>query len=482
MFSRKSAVFVALLIATSALVACQPAVAGARCRTTEMGEDATHVLKCVGGRWVRQTTKEQVARALIAIAQARRAATSTTAPPVMTVPTTATPTTTAAPAPPYVSAMATNYRNACALISNGTVKCWGDNSSGQATGGVITVGVVGPTTVAGITGATKVAIGYDHGCALVAGGAIKCWGANNHGQLGDGTIFTRTSPVTVVDDLNHPLAGYTLLAAGASHTCAADGPVGSNVRCWGLNNLGQAGTARTTDELSAKSVEFAIPYSYHTSAITSFYNHTCILTGFGGWCWGNNAQGQLGANVSTAYETQPNNVSGPSGSATPLAIAVGDYHTCLINNLGGTVSCFGSGGSGQGAHGSDLADYNHWGTETTVLAASAFALNGQTAITAGSAHTCAEGIGGVVTCWGFGDRGQMGDGGVSLTPPNPSYANRTPGGASAFSTVSAGGRFTCFLTPDHVVRCSGNDSQGELGRGTTTATARDTPLVVNVLP
>jgi alpha-tubulin suppressor-like RCC1 family protein len=83
---------------------------------------------------------------------------------------------------------------------------------------------------------TAITVGSNHTCALTAGGAVYCWGANASGQLGDGTTTSRSDPRAVVG-----LAGamFTYVAAGDSHTCA----VASNgvAYCWGLNADGQLG-------------------------------------------------------------------------------------------------------------------------------------------------------------------------------------------------------------------------------------------------
>ena len=93
---------------------------------------------------------------------------------------------------------------------------------------------VGTVTVSLPLSATAVAAGDFHTCALLANGAVRCWGQNWFGQLGDGTTTNRTTPATVSG-----LSGATAVTAGGYHTCALLGD--GTVRCWGLNNYGQLG-------------------------------------------------------------------------------------------------------------------------------------------------------------------------------------------------------------------------------------------------
>ena len=93
-----------------------------------------------------------------------------------------------------------------------------------------------PTDVSGLgTGVTSIAGGGFHTCALTIGGGVKCWGANNYGQLGEGTVASRSTPLGV-SGLG---AGVIALAAGWDHTCAIT--TGGGAKCWGSNYDGQLG-------------------------------------------------------------------------------------------------------------------------------------------------------------------------------------------------------------------------------------------------
>ena len=107
-----------------------------------------------------------------------------------------------------------------------------------------------PVTVQNLTGAISVSTGTDHTCALLSAGTVKCWGYNSRGQLGDGTTTTRFSPVTVLY-----LSQVTAIEIGDDHTCAI--AAAGSVMCWGSNFFGALGDGSTTNRTRAVQVQGA---------------------------------------------------------------------------------------------------------------------------------------------------------------------------------------------------------------------------------
>ncbi|MBE7473180.1 MAG: carboxypeptidase regulatory-like domain-containing protein [Anaerolineales bacterium] len=140
-----------------------------------------------------------------------------------------------------VTAVAVGEDQTCALTSGGGVKCWGYNIVGELGDGT-TIQRLMPVAVIGLSsGVTALTVNGEHTCVLITGGGVKCWGYNSYGQLGDGTTTNRYTSVDVIG-LG---SGATSVAAGPLHTCALISAGG--VKCWGNNSVGQLGDGTTTD-------------------------------------------------------------------------------------------------------------------------------------------------------------------------------------------------------------------------------------------
>ncbi len=136
--------------------------------------------------------------------------------------------------------LALGARHACAVVDGGSVRCWGSNAKGQLGDGTTTARTES-VVVAGLADVTALALGAEYSCALVAGGGVKCWGDNAHNQLGDGTTTAHPSPV----DVSGLSGAKSISAAHGAHTCVTlnDG----EVRCWGTNHLGELGDGTLDD-------------------------------------------------------------------------------------------------------------------------------------------------------------------------------------------------------------------------------------------
>jgi len=343
----------------------------------------------------------------------------------------------------------------CALLSTGAVKCWGSNSNGQL-GDNTTNDRHTPTPVTGLpSDVTAITTGRNHTCALLATDAVECWGYNPDGRLGDGSTIDRLTP-TPVTGLS---SDVTAITGGTRHTCAllATGAV----TCWGDNNVGQLGDNTTNDRHTPTPVT-GLPSD--VTAITAGTEHTCALLATGAvTCWGNNASGQLGDNT-TANQLTPTPVTGLSSDVT--AISAGHFHTCALLTTG-AVHCWGYNGNGQ--LGDGTTNDRHAPTPVTGLS------SGVTAITAETFHTCALLTTGAVHCWGYNGYGQLGDG----TTTNQLTPTPVTGLSSGVTAITAGRYHTCALLATGALTCWGDNTYGHLGDGTTIH--RKTPTAVSGL-
>ena len=235
-----------------------------------------------------------------------------------------------------VSMLALGGSHTCALTLAGGVKCWGYNASGQLGDGSNS-NSANPVSVVGLSdGVVSVAGGVDHTCAVMRGGAVKCWGENGRGQLGNRSTTSSTVPVTVAG----LSSGVSAVAAGRNHTCALT--VEAGVKCWGTNYSGQLGNGTNIDSTAPVDV---LGLSLGISGIAvAGGDHTCALTTSGGVkCWGNNREGNLGNN-SVVDSSRPVNVSGLGTGV--LSIATGGGHTCAVTTTH-ELKCWGYNGYGQ---------------------------------------------------------------------------------------------------------------------------------------
>ena len=192
--------------------------------------------------------------------------------------------------------------HACALMTDGSVKCWGDNTAGQIGDGTTSPRLV-PTAVVGLPApAVGISAGAKHTCAVLDTGALYCWGSNTAQQLGDGTVTPRSQP-TQVYGLS---SGIAAVAAGSVHTCAMT--TTSDVKCWGDNVYGQLGDGTNIVRSQPRDITFNDPGTLPP--------YTTAPPGSGGQATSTTTSGQGG---STSTDPQPTMTTVPQTTSPPAS-------------------------------------------------------------------------------------------------------------------------------------------------------------------
>src|SRR5438067_6184953 len=281
-------------------------------------------------------------------------------------------------------------------------------------------------------------LGGRHSCVVAIDGTVLCWGANERGQLGDGTAQRQVAPARVAAELR-----FARVPAGTAQSCGVTRT--GDVYCWGNDSGGQLGDATTVSRYAPVRVAGAGVYR----SVASGDSHTCGITVEGSvHCWGWNARGQLG-DVSTTPRTVPAPIS--AGAQRFVQVVLGGAYSCALAS-DGTAYCWGANDRGQLGVG-DIGDRH---VPTAVAGDLHFA-----ALAAGSQHTCGVAVDGAVWCWGSNARGQLGVG----TRSGATTPQRVRLTASA-TAVLAGGQTTCALTAAGEAYCWGANGSGQLGIGT----------------
>jgi len=313
----------------------------------------------------------------------------------------------------------------------------------------------------------------EHPCALL-GGRAYCWGNNNDGELGDGTVNSSSVPVAV--NTSGVLAGKTLteVTTGDSlDTCALD--TAGVAFCWGNGSLGLLGDGQT--------VSSTLPVAVNTSGvlkgktltqISAGYNATCALdTAGAAFCWGNNLNGELGdGGITPSSVPVAVNTSGVLKGKTLTQISAGFLQVCAVDSAGAAF-CWGFNGSGQ------LGDPGASDSDVPVPVDSAGVLAGKTLtqISAGFLQACALDSAGAAFCWGNNSYGQLGGGGTASS--DVPVAVQTSGvlAGQALTQISTNFYQTCAVDRAGVAFCWGGNPDGELGDGTTRDS--DVPVAVD---
>ena len=364
----------------------------------------------------------------------------------------------------HVIAVAAGDDHSLALLANGTVMAWGDNARGQLGNGNAT----GPDTcpsacskspipVGGLSHVVAIAAGGFHNLALLANGTVVAWGNNSSGELGNGTntgpdtcgpLKCSTKPIPVSG-----VSGVVAISAGLVDSQSVALLSNGTLMDWGLNSSGELGNGSNTGPdtcgavaCSKKPIAVGGLAGVVSIAAASGYTLARLSNGTAR-AWGYNANGNLGDGTTTDHYS-PKPVGGLSGAAQ---VAVGDGHSlALLSN--GTAKSWGRNDDGQ------LGIGNNTGPDTcggpcSKNAVAVTGLSGITAIAAGFAHSLALVGPSQALHIALAGRGAGAVGGAEILCPR-SCTHRYPQGAvvSLLAHASAGTGFAGYTGACHGTR------------------------------
>lgn len=398
-----------------------------------------------------------------------------------------------APAGPACMQVSTGA-GACVRAGDGSLRCWGDGTNG-ALG--VDADYVGDnerpdTSVNARLGASATSVTTGgHTCAIVTGGAVKCFGPNTYGQLGYGntTAIGRTvSPASVAAvNLGEPALR---VVAGNEHTCSL--LQSGRIACWGRNDQGQLGLGQNTGAFAAIGDEAAEANLTTTTVdlgtsrgvidLAAGGNATCAVFADGKVrCWGAMQVAGLDGFAGHLGDVEKPGVAAPvtlPGAA--VSVGVGLYHACAVLADGG-VTCWGSNNYGQLGNG-NLAGIGY-GSDSAAMPPPVLRFESPVKqMSLGLFHSCALLQSGAVRCWGHNQFGQLGLGHTNQVGDDET-ATSVPALTFSSKVVQlAGGIYqTCALLENGSVRCWGNGAGGVLGTGNQ-SNLGDNELATSVAP
>jgi alpha-tubulin suppressor-like RCC1 family protein len=370
-------------------------------------------------------------------------------------------------APLSFTQISTGSATTLGVGADGRLYAWGANTGGQFGNGTTTastlpvlVNATGP--LAGKT-ISQVVSGRNHACAL-ADGEAYCWGLNDYGQVGTGTLGVTSAPEltpVLVDTSNLPGgAKFKQLALGSTWSCGI--ATDDKTYCWGDNRDGQLGNNSTTDEYAPVPVSLPggatftqIAANTHDSVDTLIHT-TCAVASDGKvYCWG------AGPTVGTS-SLVPVAVGGALAGKAATQIEIGRGFACAIAS--GQAYCWGRNERGELGDGTDIARLD----PVAVLASGALAGKTVSQLSVGGFHTCVMASDAKPYCWGVGGNGQLGNNATtdSLVPVAVDITTSAMAGKT-IKQISAGGNNACVIASDDKAYCWGQNNAGQLGDDTT---------------
>lgn len=358
------------------------------------------------------------------------------------------------------SSVSAGVYHSCGVTPTGAAYCWGWGGDGELGSGsrrparAPAAAAQTPVAVAGGHIFAALSAGWRHSCGVTTSNEAFCWGDNYWGELGDGSTTSRVLPVRVV-------GAFASVQVGARHSCGVT--TTHAAYCWGDNAAGQLGDGSGV----ASSSPVAVAGGLLFDAVTVGGFHSCGLESSGAaHCWGNNDEGQLGDGT-----TNPSSKPGAvAGGHTFVALSAGAFHTCGITSSGSY--CWGYDADaelGTGATSGPAVCSGRYPCSTLPVAVAGghkFA-----AVNAGQFHSCGfEATSGAAYCWGNSDFGQLGTGVRGPELCGQSFCSSLPlavAGGLSYAGMSSGAYHTCAVTTTQAAYCWGINANGQLGVATT---------------
>ncbi len=405
----------------------------------------------------------------------------------------------------------TGDTHSCGIDENGALHCWGKNDSGQVGNGSTLIQTE-PAAISANTDWRDVSLGSIHSCAIKnTDDSLWCWGSNTSSQLGHPpTNSKRPSKLIKTNADETTTEQWNTTANGNSHTCAIK-KADQSLWCWGGNDKGQLGQGSISTLLS-EPTEVATGGQW--SSIAANGDHSCAIKDDNSlWCWGSNSAGQVGGNSSEAIINTPtaitigsiwnkislgtehscgikaddtlwcwgdnthsklgDNTTKPSliplhiGTASWLEISLGDQFSCGIDG-NNHLYCWGSNTSNQQGH---LPTGSTNAIDMTVPTSVDMDVSSWLSISSGDAHSCAIKTDETLWCWGSSSYGQAAQ--ATKTTKTPTQEPSL----SLWLKIEADGNHSCAVRKDSSLWCWGNNTFGQLGNGTTRLSTIPAPVL-----